>query len=79
MSTITDIDSAFAHVALVCDNEINRRHNRLAFIGIAVAIVLATVGISLELWAINHMVSSFMDGLTNHLAPTQPHSVTSAR
>lgn len=79
MSATTDLGSVLASVALACDDEINRRHNRLAIIGIAVAFVLATVGIGLELWVINHAVSSFMDGFTSHLTPAPLHHAASTR
>jgi hypothetical protein len=79
MSTIASLDTALENVALMCDNEINRRHNRLAIIGITIAIILAIVGIGVELWMINHTVSSLMDNLTSQLSPApSPHS-TAAR
>lgn len=53
-----------------------RRHDRLAITWIGVAIVVMIVATGLELWTINHVVASLMDGFTKHLMPTQYHATT---
>jgi|GEM_PF-2334312 len=77
MPTVTiTLSSLFDKPVPSHGDAIERRHDRLAITWIGVAIVVMIVATGLELWAINHMVGSLIDGFTRHFMPTQYHATT---
>lgn len=63
-------------MAVAYDPRIDRRHVRLAIIGLTVLVTIALIGVTVEYVIISHYVTTLTNDLFRHLVPDSrlPHT-----